>query len=267
MNKFNRTDKHYWSNRLTRIALIIISVSLIVFFLPRNSGPQFRYDVGKPWMYSSLIAKFDFPIYKTDEALKAEQDSIMRSFEPYYNYNPAVEQEQTAKFMADYGTGIQGLSYEYVRIVADRLHRLYQTGIMETSQYSTISRDTTSMIRIVNGKTATSTGIVCVYSTMSAYEKLFTDPMLAAQRQTLQKCNLNNYLQPNLTYDEERSETEKADILSGIPQASGMQLSGQKIIDRGEIVNEYIYRVLNSFEKETKRRSATVRTIPSTIAG
>lgn len=267
MNKFNRTGKHYWSNRLTRIALIIISVSLIVFFLPRNSGPQFRYDVGKPWMYSSLIAKFDFPIYKTDEAVKAEQDSITRGFEPYYNYNPAVEQEQVANFMANYGTGIQGLPYNYVTLIVDRLHRLYQTGIMETSHYSAISRDTTSIIRIVNGKIATSTGIVCIYSTMSAYEKLFTDPKLAAQRQTLQKCNLNDYLQPNLTYDEERSETEKADILSGIPLASGMVLTGQKIIDRGEIVDEYIYRVLNSFEKETKRRSATVRTIPSTIAG
>ena len=37
-------------------------------FLPRNEGRMFRYDVGKPWMYGSVIAKFDFPIYKTDEA-------------------------------------------------------------------------------------------------------------------------------------------------------------------------------------------------------
>lgn len=267
MNKFYRTDKHYWGKRLTPVALIIITVAIIVFFLPRNSGPQFRYDVGKPWMYSSLIAKFDFPIYKTDEAIKAEKDSIISGFEPYYNYNPAVEQEQVGKFMNAYGEGIPGLPYNYVGLIADRLHRLYETGIMDTPQYSTIIRDTTRMIRIVNGKNASSTGIVCVYSTMTAYEKLFSDPLLAAQRQTLQKCNLNEFLQPNLVYDEERSETEKSDLMSGIALASGMVLSGQKIIDRGEIVDEHTFRVLNSFEKETKRRSATVRAIPSTIAG
>lgn len=267
MNKFYRTDKHYWSKRLTPVALIIITVAIIVFFLPRNSGPQFRYDVGKPWMYSSLIAKFDFPIYKTDEAIKAEQDSVVSGFESYYNYNPAVEQEQVGKFMNTYGEGIPGLPYNYVSLIADRLHRLYETGIMDTPQYSSIIRDTTRMIRIVNGKNAASTGIVCVYSTMSAYEKLFSDPMLAAQRQTLQKCNLNEFLLPNLVYDGERSETEKADLMSGIPLASGMVLSGQKIIDRGEIVDEHTFRVLNSFEKETKRRSATVRAIPSTIVG
>ena len=40
--------------------LVAVTVAVIVFFLPRNSGPQFRYDIGKPWMYSPLIAKFDF---------------------------------------------------------------------------------------------------------------------------------------------------------------------------------------------------------------
>ena len=259
--------RNYWGNTLTRIALVVATVGIIVAVLPRNSGPQFRYDVGKPWMYGSLIAKFDFPIYKTEKAIKTEQDSALRCFEPYYNYDPQVEREQMARFLNTYKKGIPGLPRQYVSLIADRLHRLYQEGIMEAAHYSVVAKDTTAMLRVVNGKTATSTGIVCLYSTMTAYEKLFADPQIAAERSALQRCNLNEYILPNLTYDEERSETEKADILSGIPLASGMVLSGQKIIDRGEIVDDYTYRVLNSFEKETQRRSASVTAIPSTIAG
>ena len=259
--------RNYWGNTLTRIALVVATVGIIVAVLPRNSGPQFRYDVGKPWMYGSLIAKFDFPIYKTEKAIKTEQDSALRCFDPYYNYDPQVEREQMARFLNTYKKGIPGLPRQYVSLIADRLHRLYQEGIMETAHYSVVAKDTTAMLRIVNGKTAASTGIVCLYSTMTAYEKLFADPQIAAERSALQRCNLNEYILPNLTYDEERSETEKADILSGIPLASGMVLSGQKIIDRGEIVDDYTYRVLNSFEKETQRRSASVTAIPSTIAG
>lgn len=37
MSKFDKTDSHYWRNRLTRIALIAITVIIIVMFLPRNS--------------------------------------------------------------------------------------------------------------------------------------------------------------------------------------------------------------------------------------
>ncbi|MCD8297297.1 MAG: HDIG domain-containing protein [Prevotella sp.] len=267
MSRLYNTDKLYWRNALTHTALILITVSIIVFFLPRNSGPQFSYDVGKPWMYSSLIAQFDFPIYKTEEAIKAEQDTIIKNFEPYYNYNKAVEQEQLGRFLNDYKEGIPGLSDDYVKMVAEHLHRLYQAGIMNAPEYSELSPDTMKMIRLVNGKNATSMLLRNFYSTLTAYEELFTDARLAAQRQTLQKCDLNEYILPNLTYDEERSETEKEDILGSVPLASGMVLSGQKIIDRGEIVDDYLFRVLNSFEKETQRRSATVSTIPSTIAG
>ncbi len=267
MSKLENNDKRYWRNLLTHIALIVITVAIIVFFLPRNSGLKFVYDVGKPWMYSSLIAKFDFPIYKTDEAIKLEQDSLADKFEPYYNYNSQVEQEQIVKFMDDFTDGIPGLSADYISIIANHLHHLYQAGIMNAPEYTELNSDTTNQIRLVSGKKATSMGLGSFYSTLTAYEELFTDPKLAAQRQTLQKCNLNEYIQPNLIYDEERSEAEKEDLLSGVPLASGMVLSGQKIIDRGEIVDDYIFRVLTSFEKETIRRSATVSSIPSTIAG
>lgn len=267
MNKFKTSENSYWRNLLTRSALVIVSVVIIVWFLPRNSGPQFRYDVGKPWMYGSLIAKFDFPIYKTDEAIKAEQDSLLVQLEPYYNFRENVEKEQIAKFYEKYKDGIPGLSKDYVTTIIDRLHRLYQAGIMNQADYSKNFKDSTSFVRVINGRTATSVPINCIYSTMAAYEQLFMDEKLGAQRQILQKCNLNDYLTPNLTYDKERSETERADVISSVALASGMVLTGQKIIDRGEIVDEHTFRVLSSFEREMVRRSANSSEVSSTIAG
>ena len=252
---------------MTRIAIIAISVILIVWCLPRDNGPQLRYDISKPWMYSSLIAKFDFPIYKTDEAIKAEQDSILSAFEPYYNYDNDVETEQVIRFREKFKEGIPGLAGNYVNLIADRLHRLYQAGIMAPAEYSEIFKDSTNMVRVVSGKNATNIQINCIYSTIAAYEQLFMDERLAPQRQLLQRCNLNEYIHPNLIYDKERSETEKSDLLSSIALASGMVLTGQKIIDRGEIVDEHLFRVLSSFERETKRRSAAYNEISSTIAG
>jgi len=267
MIKIRNTAKLYWRNVLTRCALTAVTVAIIVMFLPRNSGPQFLYDVGKPWMYSSLIAKFDFPIYKTDEAIQEEKDSLTRAFEPYYNYDASVEKEYISRFRQKYKDGIPGLPQSYINIVAERLHRLYQTGVMSMADYSKIGRDTTNTLRIVAGKQAVTTEVGCLFSTMSAYEQLFTDPVMSAQRQAVQKCDLNEYIQPNLMLDKERNETELSDLLSAIPLASGMVLSGEKIIDRGEIVDSKTFRKLNSFEKELQRRSASAETIPTTLAG
>ncbi len=267
MEKFYSSRKLKWRNFLSRTLLVLITVLLIVWALPRNESKQFRYDIGKPWMYGSFIAKFDFPIYKTDEAIKEQEDSLLETYQPYYNYDPAVEKKQVSKFLADYQNGIPGLPHNYVRLIADRLHRLYQAGIMDTPEYNEAYRDSTSQVRLVSGNSAQSISLACVYSTLSAYEQLFIDEQIAMQRPILQRCNLNNYIEPNLIYDKGKSETERNDLLSSIPPASGMVMSGQKVIDRGDIVDEYTYRVLSSFEREIKRRSATQTQITNTIVG
>lgn len=267
MNKYDMSERNQWKKILSRMALVLISVVIIVLFIPRNSGPQFRYDVGKPWMYSSLIAKFDFPIYKTDEAIKQERDSLLRNFEPYFNFKDNMESAQMTRFFEDFTGGLPGMPATYTNIVADKLHQLYKSGIMGATEFSSIAQDTTKMIRVIDGKTAYSVRISRVLSTMTAYEQIYLDVRLAPYRAQLQRCNLNEYIEPNLIYDKERSEAEKNDLLGQIPLASGMVLAGQKIVDRGEIVDDYTFRVLSSFEKETQRRSASTTAVPSTIAG
>ena len=257
MSIFNNPEENYWRNLVTKAILICMTVAVIVWFLPRNEGRQYRYDVGKPWMYGSVIAKFDFPIYKTDEAIKHEQDSMMNQFQPYYGLNPTVENVQVNRFLHDFQKGIPGLPNEFVGLIANELHNVYQMGIINTTEYNRIFKDSTSTIRIISGKNVKSVPIKSFYSTIAAYEHLFANEKLAAQRPLLSRCNLNNYIEANIIYEKEKSETEKNDLLSSIPLASGMVMSGQKVIDRGDIVDEYTYRVLDSFEREMERRSAT----------
>ena len=267
MSIFNNTEENYWRNLATKTVLVCITVAIIVWFLPRNEGRMYRYDVGKPWMYGSVIAKFDFPIYKTDEAIKHEQDSLLKHFQPYYSLNPLIEKKQVERFLHDYEQGINGLPKEYVGIVARQMQEIYQMGIINTNEYNNIFKDSTSMIRFVNGKNAKSIKVSSFYSTIAAYEHIFANEKLATQRAILSRCNLNNYIEANIVYDKEKSDAEKNDMLSSIPLASGMVMSGQKIIDRGEIVNDYTCRVLNSFDKEMKRRSSTQDEIMTTFIG
>lgn len=267
MSIFNNTEENYWRNLATKTVLVCITVAIIVWFLPRNEGRMYRYDVGKPWMYGSVIAKFDFPIYKTDEAIKHEQDSLLKHFQPYYSLNPLIEKKQVERFLHDYEQGINGLPKEYVGIVARQMQEIYQMGIINTNEYNNIFKDSTSMIRFVSGKNAKSLKVSSFYSTIAAYEHIFANEKLAAQRAILSRCNLNNYIEANIVYDKEKSDAEKNDLLSSIPLASGMVMSGQKIIDRGEIVNDYTCCVLNSFDKEMKRRSSTQDEIMTTFIG
>ena len=267
MNKSIITKGRNLNSVLSLSGFVLVSLLVIVWFLPRNNTPQMRYDVGKPWMYASLIAKFDFPVYKSDAVIQQEKDSLLAYFQPYYNYDKGMERRQLGKLHADYPRGIPGLPAAQMRTLYDRLHRLYQAGIISTPQYNSIAKDSVNMVRVIIGKRVQSMQIGCIYSTLKAYEQLLRDNVLADYRMVLQQANVVSYLQPNMTYDKNRTTTELNDLLGSVPLASGMVLSGQKIIDRGEIVNDYSYRVLASLEKETARRNVSRAEIKNTVIG
>jgi len=65
----------------------IIAGLLILFFFPREGKFRYSFVEGRPWQYGLLIAPFDFPIDKTDAALKNEQDSVKN--QSFSNIQPA----------------------------------------------------------------------------------------------------------------------------------------------------------------------------------
>ena len=258
MNTFKKIigqEENIWHSLAIRAGLVFLTSFIIIWFLPRNEAKQYAYEIGEPRHYGTLIAKFDFPVYKTDETVQRERDSLLHSFQPYYNYDNSVESVQTAKLrveLAKAGTLPPG----FAQALIEKLHQLYQTGIMGTPQYNSFNNDTTSQIRVVFGKDAESRKVSLIYSTMTAYELLLDDSYLSKERLLMQRLNMNDYIMPNLILDRNRTETARNDLLSGITPASGMVMAGQKIIGQGDMVDDYNYRVLNSMEKEIDRRQA-----------
>ncbi len=244
----------YWRSLLIRVLLVVGTIAFVVWAMPSDKDSNFKFDLGKPWRYADFTAPFDFPIYKSEQLVQRERDSLLKSFEPYYNYDKEVEKRQIEQFRKDYAEGIVGVPSDRRLVIIEKLHQFYSQGIMNSSEYNDLRRDTMKTVRIIVGKNAVSRTVSNLYSTVGAYEQLFVDPRLAEYKDLLSKCNLNDYIMPNLIYDKERSESGMEDLLSFIPLASGVAQRGQKIVDRGQIIDENIYNVIVSYLRETDRR-------------
>ena len=267
MTYFNLKTDISWRDFLIRSGLVIATVAIIIWFMPRDHQNSFKIEKGKPWIHADLKAPFDFPVYKGDAAVKAERDSMLSLYEPYFNYNKETEGVQIRQLTKDYNKGIPGLPDDFIDIIIDRLHHIYQRGIMSNTDYSRYNKDTTQMIRIVSSRNAVSVPVSHLYTTVTAYEMLFLDPEMANHRDILQKCSLNDYITPNLIFDKDRSEAVLSDLQNSIPLASGLVQRGQKIIDRGDIVDSNTYEVLRSYQKELERREKNDQQISVTIMG
>ena len=267
MSSFNIKNDLQWRDILTRIGLVLVATAIIVWLMPRNSTTNFKIERGKPWIYTELSAPFDFPIYKSDDVVKAERDSMMRQYEPYFIMNSEIAGKHIRQFYKDYNKGIPGLTDDYLSIVANRLRELYGKGIMNNTDFTRLHQDSSRMIRIINGKDAASAAVSNLYSVASAYEQIFQDESLAKHKDILQKCNLNDYISSNLTYDKERSEASLNELRNSIALASGIVQRGQKIVDRGDIVDKKTYNILMSYKKETERREEGKKGLSLVIVG
>ena len=261
MSYFKGKNKEFSFRDLIYKALIFIgTVGVIVYFLPRDGKFNYQFDIDKPWKYGQLMATFDFPIYKDDQVVKREQDSILASFQPYFQLDKNTEKEVIKKLKNDYQTHLRDVlpSTDYIRHIEKILSEVYRAGILSTEELGQLHKDSTSAIMVINDKLASQRDIDKLYSVKQAYAYLLTADTMHYQPNILRQCSLNEYLSPNLTYDVQRTETAKKEVLDNYSWANGIVLSGQKIIDRGEIVNQETYNILESLRKESIQRSESI---------
>lgn len=246
-----------------RILLVIATVGVIVWFMPRDKQIDFKIEQGKPWRYADLTAPFDFPIYKSEATIKAECDSVLRDYEPYYVINKKVGSEKVREFLQTYKNSQPELSI----IIANRLNTLYGNGIIDTKEPLAGQQDTMQTIRLIDDRMATIVSSRHMLTPVQAYEQLFADSMLSQHRDILQTFDLNIYIVANVIYDHDRSQASKQELISNVPVASDIVQRGQKIIDRGAIVDNQKYLILESFVKESKRRYQNESKLSTTVMG
>ena len=245
---------------LYKVLIFIVTVSIISYFQPRDSKFNYQYDIDKPWHYGQLMATFDFPIYKSDQLVQKEQDSILAHFHPYYQQDTNVKEEVIKKLRTDYQTHLHNImpSQSYLTHLIQSLEEVYNTGILATDEQVQLKKDSINSIMIVQNKVANQHHITELLSVKDAYTRLLNKDTLRYRSDILQQCNLNEYLYPNLIFDEARTESAKEEVLETYPWANGMVQSGQRIIDRGEIVSEEVFNILESLKKESIKQNSSI---------
>lgn len=240
----------------TLIGTVIVVVLLLVYFLPRETKFGYEYEQGRPWRYNSLIATFDFPVYKTPDEVKAERDSALSQFQPFYTEDVQIAQRQIAAFETAWRAGRFGdVPAHCLNHVDKMLRGVYDAGIVPSADLSQMAKERTPGVRVVEGTEAVTRPITELYSTRSAYEYIVYADTVNFPRELLARCNINEYLSPNLSIDSAKTSAVLEDLLAAVSPASGMVQSGQRIIDRGEIISAEQYKILQSFERETVRRN------------
>ncbi|MFO7850872.1 MAG: HD family phosphohydrolase [Bacteroidota bacterium] len=263
----------WWSKSKKKVYLGILfglSIALVTYLLPREGKFRYEYQKGRPWMHDVLIAPMDFPVYKTEAEISKERERMLSSFSPFFNFDTSLVNYEINNFNAYFnelrlsnaGTAneLSVSDYEMIRSrLVSILEEAYETGIYERNEFTEDLRGLNKGIMLVRGNVAEEVQFKDLFTHKEAYE-FVRDKRLELQREISEDKNLSafeflsaislgDFLKPNVSYNEVRSNAEIESILKDISLTRGMIQQGELIISRGELVNDWRYRVLESFRQ------------------
>ena len=188
------TNAKYTKTVLRLSVFVLLAIVLVLMFPRYNNAFRYHYEIGKPWGYATLTADFDFPIYKTDDQMTKEQQQLLSTFAPYFQYIPHVQRE--------------------VKVIPlDNMEWLKAEG------YSRITINQTKY------------PISEIFTPKSAYAKYGYE------------------ITTNLVLDTARTMDIRDKLLSTLSPTMGLVQKGEKIIDKGEIVTDRDYQILQSLRR------------------
>ena len=240
------------------IYFIIVGL-LILFFFPREGKFSYSFIEGRPWQHGLLIAPFDFPIYKTDAEIKNEQDSILAQSFPYFQRNEEVGRQQIQRFN-DYIKNVDFIlnAQDYKKYLNEKLTKIYDTGIMSANDFQSLQNQRFTHLMVFRDNLAEPHTVKEFFTIRTAYSFLIDNCPYYLNEEELRKLMPDDYLHENVIYDGEMTEKVKQELLRKISPSQGMVQAGEKIVDRGEIINKKIYDMLRSLKVNYDKQAGTV---------
>ncbi len=253
------TKKHI--SHFIKAGIFIFLAFIIIYSYPSQTKFKYNFEIGKPWAYGLITAQFNFPIYKSDAQIEKEKTDILKQYTPYYKIdNKKIESKK--KEIDNLSVSNKAKSYIY-----ESLRMVYEAGILSATEYNKLQDEDKKEIVIIDENRMTRNVVLSeIYTQKTAYESIISKAGYFLQNE-LKNVGLNLFLSDNLEFDKNTSELTKDELLSKISLTSGVVQSGERIIDRGEIVNSETYRLLESLQKAYEETDVTIRRSTLTTVG
>ena len=269
MSRYNHKHKLSVREYLYRILFSLIATIILVVFMPFGDNTTHHYQKGEPWDEDAFIAQDSFPILKPADRVAREQDSLRQFYEPYFHIDIDMQEQQLAALRQDFNSpAALGIPHYFLPHLQEKLRHIYSIGILPGDASSGLGEEKPRQVRIYHGNESNVRPFTQLFSEKTAYEYLLTEEdSVRYSHSHLHGLDLMKYVRPNLTYDAGKSQQQRQEVDGRLVRTMGVVLQGQKIVDRGQIVDDEVMDILLSWEQHQKEHTLSTSEKVSRIGG
>ena len=269
MSRYNHKHRLSVKAYLYRILFSIAAIAILVAFMPHGKSSAYHYRLGEPWDEDAFIAQDSFPILKSPEQIAREQDSLKQYYEPYFQQDVDILEKQLAALRQDFSSlPMQGTPYYFQPHLRDKLHHIYSIGILSGEERARIEKENPQTVRVYHDNESTARAFSQLFTEKTAYEYLVKEEdSVRYNHSLLHGLDLMKYVQTNLIYDAEKSAQQKQEVDGRLVRTRGVVLMGQKVVDRGQIVDNEVVSIMRSWEQHQREHTLTAKERLSRFGG
>lgn len=232
-----------------RAVLFFATMALVVQLFPRHGSFRYDYNVGQPWSYDLLTAPYDFAILKDEETLNREQEEALNSYAPYFRLDNARGDSAMRQFQL-FVDNTASISDDCRHYLTTTLQNIYDIGIIGSLESDTLTKAGYEKIHILSGTSASvrKQKLAELYTIRSAYRHIIDNRPNNVPKKQIDSLNINYFLSENLAFDSAFSMRDHDELLKQVSLTAGMVKAGDRIVDRGEIVTQQTYQILESLK-------------------
>ena len=243
--------------------MVIATVAAIVAMMPKEAKYKYNFQKGKPWAHEVLIAPFDFPIHKSPEEIEAETQMVLQNAPSYFKVDTAVASQRISGYKSNYER-TTGIPEDSLKAIKDRkvrqilesrkyqyelglklLQEIYDKGIIRlTEQFE--SKPADHEVMVVKNNVAESRELSEMYTIQSAFNYVENK---IKENEKADETYLMPLIEPfithNIFYDQETSRQIQKELVDQISLVRGKVQEGERIISRGELVDNDKFQILN----------------------
>ncbi len=241
---------------LVNLLMAAVATLIIVYFYPHLEANHYKFEEGRPWNYSKLIAPFDIPIRPDSATVLYVRDSLDRTFIPVFERKPDQVNEVISTLMAqwtasDAEKSPSGTDANMRRRAVAFIRSAYSHDIIENEYGKRIDNGTLPNIRIIQEntvRTSNTNGISYPEKLLSEMSGVLGTDSLWAE-EWIKNNGIQQAMTPNLVYSTETSNMLYQNDLERFTAIKGVIQQGQTIIDKGAIISPQDYTNLITYER------------------